>query len=268
VEGHNVTVEYRSAEGQYDRLFALAIELVARRASVIVAGDNSAAEVARPASTTIPLVFTVGADPVQLGLVASLNRPGGNITGASFLSTAVVAKMLEMLHEAVPNAAVVAALVNPANPNGEADTRQAREAARILGLQLEVLNASNDREISAAFATLTERHAGALLIVGDSFFANRPDQLATLAAQHRIPAIFVNRVFTDAGGLMSYGASLDEARRIAGLYAGRILKGEKPADLPVQQSTRVELIINMKTAKALGITFPITLLGRADEVIE
>jgi putative tryptophan/tyrosine transport system substrate-binding protein len=268
VEGQNVLVEYRWADGQYDRLPALTIDLVSRRVAVIFALDNASAQVAKPASATIPIVFAVGADPVNLGLVASLNRPGGNITGVSFLSTAVVAKMLELLHEAVPSAAIIAVLVNPGNPNGETDTREAQEAARILGLQVLVLHASNDREIDAAFATLVERRAGALLAAGDAFFGDRRDRLAALSARHAIPMIMRAPEFARAGGLMGYGANQAEAIHLAGGYVGRILKGVKPADLPVQLSTKVDLVINLKTAKALGLTIPETLLATADEVIQ
>jgi putative ABC transport system substrate-binding protein len=268
VEGQNVVIEYRWAEGQYDRLPALAIDLASRRVAVIFAADNAAAQVVRPAGATIPIVFAIGANPVKLGLVASLSRPGGNITGVSFLSTATVAKMLEMLHQAIPNATAIAALMNPTNPNGETDTRIAQEAARILGLKLHVLNASNNHEIEEAFATLVRGHVGALVVQGDSFFGGQADQLAALAARHAIPAISQSRTFAEAGGLMSYGASPADARRMAGTYTGRILKGEKPADLPVQQSTRIELVINLRTAKALGLTIPPNMLAVADEVIE
>jgi putative ABC transport system substrate-binding protein len=268
VEGQNVAIESRFAEGQYDRLPALAIELLSRRVAVIFANDLASALVIKPASTAIPIVFSMGADPVTLGLVASLNRPGGNITGVRFLSTGLVAKTLEMLHEAVPNAASIAILVNPANPNAEPETKEAQEAARILGVQLHVLHASTEREIGAAFATLVQRQAGALVIGGDTFLGNRVDQLAALAARQAIPAIYPFRIFADGGGLMSYGPSLADARRIVGTYVGRILKGEKPADLPVQQPTKFELVINLKTAKALGLTLPPTLLAIADEVIE
>jgi putative ABC transport system substrate-binding protein len=269
VDGRNVTIEYRWAEAQYDRLPALAIDLVSRRVSVIFAMGNAAAQMVKPASSSIPIVFSVGGDPVQLGLVSSINRPGGNMTGVSFITTAIVAKMLEMLHEAVPKAAIIAALVNPANPNSVSDAREAQDAARFLGLQLHVLNASTEREIDAAFATLLERRAGALVIAGDALFGSKQlDQLAALSARHAIPAIYHDRDFAVAGGLMSYGASFSDSYRISGAYVGRILKGDKAADLPVQQSTKIELTINMTTAKALGLTFPITLLGRADEVIE
>jgi putative ABC transport system substrate-binding protein len=268
VEGKDVTIEYRSAEGRADRLSALAADLVRHRVAVVYAGANASALAAKAATATIPIVFRIGGDPVKLGLVASLNRPGGNITGVSFLSTDTVAKMLEVLHGAVPNAGVIAALMNPANPNGVADTTEAQGAARALGLELQVFNASNEREIDAVFATLVERHAGALLIEGDPLFAIRMKQLIVLTARHAIPAIYQGREFPDAGGLISYGANRANASRIAGAYAGRILKGEKPADLPVQQATKVELVINLTTAKALSLTVPPTLLALADEVIE
>jgi putative tryptophan/tyrosine transport system substrate-binding protein len=268
VEGRNVAIEYRYADNQNDRLPALAADLLRRQVALIYAGDNAAALAAKAATTTIPIVFRIGGDPVGLGLVASLNRPGGNITGVSFLSTTTAAIRLQMLHEAVPKAAVIGALVNPANPKAEPDTREAQEAARKLGLQLHVLHASSDQDIDAAFATLVQRRAGALVIDGDVFFSDRLVQLAILSARHAIPAIYTSRGFPDAGGLMSYGASNIDADRLAGGYVGRILKGDKPADLPVQQAVKVELIINLKTAKTLGLTFPITLLGRADEVIE
>jgi putative ABC transport system substrate-binding protein len=203
-----------------------------------------------------------------MGLVGSLNRPGGSITGVSFLSTGTAAKRLELLHEVAPNAAVVAALINPANPQAEADTKEAQEAADVLGLQLQALNTSTQDDIDMTFATLVQRHAGALVIEGDPLFATRLKQLVVLTARHAIPAIFPGREFPDAGGLMSYGASRTDALRVAGLYSGRILKGEKPADLPVQQSTNVELIINLKTAKALGLTVPLALQASADELIE
>jgi putative ABC transport system substrate-binding protein len=268
VEGQNVAIEYRFAEGQYERLPALAADLVRRQVAAIYAGDIGSALAAKAVATTIPMVFRIGGDPVSFGLVASLNRPGGNITGVSLLSTTTTAIRLQMLHEAAPQAVIIGALMNPANPQAEPNTREAQEAARKLGLQLHVLNASSEHDIDAAFATLVQRRAEALLIDGDSFFNNRSDQLAALTARHTMPAIFTTRGFPDAGGLMSYGASNIDADRIGGVYTGRILKGDKPADLPVQQSTKVELIINLKTAKALGLTIPLTLLGRADEVIE
>jgi putative ABC transport system substrate-binding protein len=268
IEGRNVAIDYRYADFENDRLPALAADLIRRQVALIYAGDNPAALAAKAANTTIPIVFRMGGDPVSLGLVASLNRPGGNITGVSFLSTTTVAIRLQMLHEGVPKAAVIGALVNPTNPAAEPQTREAQEAARKLGLELHVLHASSDQDIDAAFATLVQRRAGALAIDGDTFFNTRMVQLAILSARHAMPAIYPTRVFPDAGGLMSYGASNIDADRLGGVYAGRILKGDKPTDLPVQQAVKVELIINMKTAKALGLTFPLTLLGRADEVIE
>jgi putative tryptophan/tyrosine transport system substrate-binding protein len=268
VEGQNVTIEFRWAEGQADRLPALAADLVGRRVAVIAALSNIAAVAARATTTTIPIIFTIGGDPVKIGLIGSLNRPSGNITGVSFLSSAVMAKMLEVLHAVVPNTAVISALVNPDNPQSEADTREAQDAARILGMQLQVLRARTEGDINKAFETLLQRNAGGLLIEGDPFFFSRLKQLVVLTARHAIPAIYQGREFPDAGGLMSYGASRTDALRLSGIYTGRILKGEKPADLAVQQSTKVELIINLGTAKALGIDVPPTLLARADEVIE
>jgi putative ABC transport system substrate-binding protein len=268
VEGQNVAVEYRWAEGQYERLPALAADLASRRVNAICATDNASAQAAKAAGSNIPIVFSVGADPVGLGLVASLVRPGGNFTGASFLSTTTAAIRLQMLHEAVPSAAIVGVFVNPSNPNAELNAREAQDAARTLGLQLHVLNVSTDRDIDAAFATLIQRRVGALAIDGDPFFTNRIELLAALTLRHAIPAIYASRVFAVVGGLMTYGGSSAEAYRLAGGYVGRVLKGDKPGDLPVQQATKIELIINMKTAKALGLTFPLTLLGRADEVIE
>jgi putative ABC transport system substrate-binding protein len=268
VEGQNVAIEYRWAEGQFDRLPALAAELVGRRATVILAGGGAAALAAKAASSTIPIVFVTGGDPVKLGLVASLARPGGNVTGVSFLTTTTAAIRLQMLHEAVPSAAVIGALIDPNSPNAEPRTRETQEAARTLGLQLHVLNTSTDRELDAAFASLIPRHVGALVIDSSSFFGARIEQLAALTLRQAMPAISDSRDFAGAGGLMTYGGSSTEANRLAGGYAGRILKGERPADLPVQQTTKVELIINLKTAKAFGITVPQLLLGRADEVIE
>jgi putative tryptophan/tyrosine transport system substrate-binding protein len=268
VEGQNVTIEYRWAEGQAERLPVLATDLVRRRVAVIATLTNVATVAAKAATTAIPIVFTIGGDPVKMGLVASLNRPGGNITGVSFLSTGTAAKRLERLHEVAPNATVVAALINPSNPQAEADTKEAQEAADVLGLQLQALNSSTQGDIDMAFATLVQRHAGALVIEGDPLFAIRLKQLVVLTARHAIPAIFPGREFPDAGGLMSYGASRTDALRVAGLYSGRILKGEKPADLPVQQSIKVELVINLKTAKALGLTVSREMQLIADDVVE
>jgi putative ABC transport system substrate-binding protein len=268
VEGQNVTIEFRWAEGQAERLPALAADLVRRRVTVIAALANIAAVAAKAATTTIPIVFTIGGDPVKIGLVDSLNRPSGNITGVSFLSSAVMAKMLEVLRGVVPNTAVIAALVNPDNPQSEADTRDAQDAARTLGMQLHVLSARTEGEINTALETLVQRNAGGLLIEGDPLFFSRMKQLVVLTARHAIPAIYQSRDFPDAGGLMSYGASRTDALRLTGVYTGRILKGEKPADLPVMQSIKFQLVINLNTAKALGIEVPHSLLARADEVIE
>jgi putative tryptophan/tyrosine transport system substrate-binding protein len=267
-EGRNVAIDYRYAEGQYDRLPALAADLVRRQVAVIYAADNAAAVTAKVATTMIPVVFRIGGDPIQLGLITSLSRPGGNLTGVSFLTTTTTAIRLQMLHEAVPNAAVMGLLVNPTNPNAEPDTQEAQEAARKLGIDLAVVRASTAQAIDAAVATLIERRAQALVIDGDSFFTDRRQQLASLTTRHALPAIFATRDLPDAGVLMSYGASNVDAERLGGVYVGRVLKGDKPADLPVQQSVKVELIINMITAKVMGITVPLALLTRADEVIE
>jgi putative ABC transport system substrate-binding protein len=268
VEGRTVAIDYQYAENQTDRLPALAADLVRRQVAVIYAGENAPALAAKAATATIPIVFRIGADPIQLGLVTSLNRPGGNVTGVTFLSTATGAIRLQMLHEAVPSATVVGLLVNPVNPNAEPDTREAQDAAHKLGLELHVVGANSAQEIDTAFASLIERRVQALVVDGDSFLAGRRQQLATLTARHAMPAISAQRDFPDIGGLMSYGASNVDADRLGGVYVGRILKGDKPADLPVQQSVKVELVINLITAKALGLNLPLTLLGRADEVIE
>jgi putative ABC transport system substrate-binding protein len=269
VEGRNVASEYRSAEDHYDRLPGLADELVQRQVAAIVAiGSPSSALAAKAVSASVPIVFNIASDPVKLGLVASLNRPGGNVTGVTTLASLLVAKQFEVLHEAVPKATVVGCLVNPANPNAETDIREAQEATRILGLELNVVNASTEQEIETDFATLAQKRAGGVVVVADAFFNSRPGQIAALAARNALPAIYSLREFAMAGGLMSYGSNLADAYRQAGIHTARILKGEKPADLPVVQATKVELVINLKTAKALGLTFPITLLGRADEVIE
>jgi putative ABC transport system substrate-binding protein len=270
VEGRDVAVEYRWAEGQNDRLPALAADLVRHGMAVIVAmGTTPGALALKAATQTIPIVFLIGPDPVEAGLVASLNRPGGNLTGVTVSNVEVIAKRLELLHELVPSAKSIAFLVNPTNSAATtAETGELQAAARVLGLDLLPLNASTPGEIEVAFANLAVRRAGAILVSGESFFASQVDQVIALAARHAVPAIYGNRAFTAAGGLMSYGTNSRDSDRQVGVYTGRILKGEKPADLPVQQATRVELAINMKTAKALGLTFPITLLGRADEVIE
>jgi len=270
LEGRNVAIQYHWAQGKNDRLPALAADLVRRQVTVIVAaGGTPSTLAAKTATTTIPIVFYVGVDPVEIGLVASLARPGGNLTGVSGLSVELVRKRLELLHELIPTATNVALLVNPTNPTlADATSKDMQSAAHTVGLQVHTLHASTEREIDTAFATLVQLRAGALVIGPDAFFASRNEQLAALALRHAVPTIYEYRAFAAAGGLMSYGGSVVDAFRQVGVYTGRILKGEKPADLPVQQFARVELIINMKTAKMLGITFPNSLLGRADEVIE
>ena len=268
VEGHNVAIEYRWAEGHYDRLPALAADLVRREVAVIVTGGTPPAFAAKAATSTIPIVINVGIDPVQIGLVASLNRPGGNVTGLAVLTVELAAKQLEVLHELLRTSAAVALLVNPTNPLTEPETKVVRDAARSLGLQLHVLDASTESEIDAAFGKLVELRAGALVVSVDAFLNSQRAQIVALAARHAVPAIYGVREFAIAGGLMSYGTDLADDYRQVGIYAGKILKGAKPADLPVQQVARVEFVINLKTAKTLGLTFPITLLGRADEVIE
>jgi len=268
VEGRNVAIEYHWAHGQYDRLPALAADLVRRQVTVIATSGNASALAAKTATATIPIVFLTGVDPVQAGLVASLSRPGGNLTGVTSLGVELGPKRLELLHELVPAATTIAILVNPANRSAEIQVRDIQAAARTLGLELHIVQASTEREIDAAFAALTRLRAGALVISPEAFFNSRSEQLAALTVRHAVPAIYTYREFAAAGGLMSYGGSITDSYRQAGVYMGRILKGEKPADLPVQQSAKVELIINMKTAKALGLTVPFALLGRADEVIE
>jgi putative ABC transport system substrate-binding protein len=269
VEGQNVEVEYRWAEGQNNRLPVLAAELVHRQVAVIMAGGTPSAMAAKAATASIPIVFEVAVDPVEVGLVASLNRPGGNVTGVTNLNVEVGPKRLELLHELLPTATIIAVLENPASPNiAEPFLRTLQPAARALGLQLPVLHASTDHDFDAVFATLVQLRAGALVIMPDLFFNARHEQLAALALRHALPTIAQYRPFVAAGGLMSYGANVTDNYRLVGIHVGRILKGDKPADLPVVQSTKVELIINLKTAKALDITFPLALLGRADEVIE
>jgi putative tryptophan/tyrosine transport system substrate-binding protein len=268
IEGQNVAIEYRWAEGQYDRLPAQAADLVGRRVTVIAATSTPAILVASKATTTIPIVFTSGDDPVRLGLVASLARPGGNVTGAVHLEVELTPKRLELLHELAPAARVIAILVNPTNRNAESQSRDLQMAARALGLQAHVLHARSERDFDPVFANLLELKAGALAIGSDPVFTNRNEQLAALTVRHSVPAVYEWREFAAAGGLMSYGGSIADSYRLAGVYTGRILKGEKPADLPVQQSTKIELVVNLKTAKAIGITIPQTLLARADEVIE
>ena len=269
VEGHNVALEYRWAEGQYDRLPALARDLVRRQVSVIAATSTPAAITARAATTTIPIVFTTSSDPVELGLVASLSRPSGNVTGATQLNIEVTPKRLEILHELLPTANVFALLVNPTNPYTEILSRNLQAAARSLGLQLHILQASTEHDFDAVFATLVKLRSDGLVIGGgEVFLDSRHGQLAALALRHAVPTIYQGRDFALAGGLMSYGGSTMDSYRVVGAYAGRILKGEKPADLPVQQTTKVELVINLKTARALGLEVPPTLLALADEVIE
>jgi putative ABC transport system substrate-binding protein len=268
VEGRNVAIEYRWAEGQYDRLPALAAELVRRQVTVIVATSTSSVLAARAATTTIPIVFFVAADPVELGLVTSLSRPGGNLTGVVTLNVELTAKRLELLRELVPTANLIALLVNPTDPNAETTLKSLRAVVRDLGLQLHVLRASTEREIDDAFAVLSQLKAGGVVIGPDTFFNTRSEQLGALASRHRVAAIYQYRAFASAGGLMSYSGDIAESHRLVGGYTARILKGEKPADLPVQQATKVELIINLKTAKTLGLTMPTALLVRADEVIE
>jgi putative tryptophan/tyrosine transport system substrate-binding protein len=269
IEGRDATIEYRWAEYQTERLPKLASELVSRRINVLAAPGNTAAALAAKASTTtIPIVFFVGGDPVQLGLVASLNRPGGNITGVTNLTVEVGPKRLQLLHELMPAATVFALIVNPDSPLAQIESRDLLQTARGLGLELHVVQAISERDFDGVFSSLVQLHAAAVLIATDGLFNARSDQLAMLALRHAIPAISSNPVFAAAGGLISYGSSDTEPFRLAGVYTGRILKGEKPSDLPVQQSTKIELKINLRTAKALGLTVPPALLARADEVLE
>jgi putative ABC transport system substrate-binding protein len=269
VEGQNVTVEYHWLEGQLDRLPSLMNDLVRRRVAVIATPSSPATLAAKAATTTIPIVFGVAEDPVKLGLVASLARPGGDATGINFFFTEVLAKRLGLLHDLVPKAVRIAVLVNPANaPNAEATLREIPEAARALGLQIQILNASTSREIEAAFATLVRDRADALFLAPDAFFVSRRVQFVTLTARHGIPAAYASREEAEAGGLMSYGTAILDMYRQVGVYTGQILKGAKPADLPVVQSTKFEFVINMQTARALGIEVPNSLQLLADEVID
>jgi ABC-type uncharacterized transport system substrate-binding protein len=269
VEGQNVTVDYRWAEEHYDRLPEMATDLVNRHVAVIVATSTPAALAAKAATTTVPIIFETAADPVKLGFVASLNRPGGNVTGVTQLGEEVLPKRLELLHELLPSARVMALLINPADPVlAEPQTRVVLSAAKTFGLELHVLRASTERDFDAVFAKLIELRAGGLVIGGSNVFTGHIDQLAALTVRHAVPAIYQRREFAGAGGLMSYGSSISDTHRIVGLYTGRILKGDNPANLPVQQASKVELYINFKTAKAFGLTVPLPLLGRADEVIE
>lgn len=268
VEGRNVKIEYRSADGQYDRLPALAADLVRRQVSVIAATGTPTGLPAKAATSTIPIVFVTGSDPVEQGLVTSLSRPGGNLTGATMLAVQLGQKRLELLHELVPSATLIAVLLNPTGPNYAAVSRDLQAAARKLGLPIHLLHASTVPELEAAFATMGELHADALIIGTDTFYNSQSVRLAELALSYRLPAMYQYREFAAAGGLVSYSGSITDAYRVAGVYAGRILKGEKIADLPVQQATKVELFVNRKTAKALGLNVPLSTLGLANEVIE
>jgi putative tryptophan/tyrosine transport system substrate-binding protein len=268
IEGKNVSIEFRWAEGRYDRLQAMAVDLVRRQVAVIVAtGGGRSVLAAKAATSTIPIVFTLGNDPVRLGLIASVNRPGGNITGVSILTLELAAKRLEVLHALVPKADVIALLSNPDNPQLEPEARVTQDAARGLGLQVLVLTARNEEEIAAAFAKIAQAHAGALLVGSDALLEARRDQLMSLAARYAMPTLYSETDIVAEGGLASYGANFNEAYREAGVYAGKILNGANPAELPVLQPSSVELAINVKTAKALGLTVPQALLLRADEVI-
>jgi ABC-type uncharacterized transport system substrate-binding protein len=268
-EGKNLIIEYRWAEGHNDRLPSLAADLVRRQAAVIVTSTTPSALALKAATAVLPIVFFVAGDPVALGLVASLNRPGGNLTGTTTLTLEVGSKWLQLLHEMVPTANSFALLLNPTSPNlAETQSRDLHAAARTLGLNIHVLQASTDRDLEAIFAKLIQSQAGGLVISSDSFFFTRSEQLATLAGRYAMPTIFGFREFPVAGGLMSYGGNIADSHRWLGVYTGRILKGEKPADLPVQQATKIDLIINLKTAKALGLSVPPALLLRADELIE
>jgi putative ABC transport system substrate-binding protein len=269
VDGRNVTIEYRWADGRSDRLPAMAADLVQRQVAVIAATSTPAALAAKASTTTVPIVFETGADPVRLGLVANLNRPGGNVTGVTNLIVEVAPKRLQMLHELVPMATSIALLINPSEPTAaETQSRDVLSAARNLGLELHVLNASSESDLDGVFAEVTKMRVGGLVIGGSPFFTSRTKQLGALALRHAVPTVYSYREFAMAGGLLSYGADIADAYHLVGNYTGRILKGDKPGDLPVQQATKVELYINLKTAKALGVNVPNTLIGRADEVIE
>ena len=269
VEGRNVAIEYRWAENRNDRLPAMVADLVRRQVSVIAATSTPAALAAKAATTTIPIVFEIGSDPIQLGLVGGLSRPGGNITGVTQLVQEVTPKMLELLHELLPAAHVMALLVNPTVPaHAQTYTSEVLAAAHSLGLELHVLNASSERDFDGVFARLSELRAGGLVIGAEALFTSHSEQLAALAAHYGVPTIYKGREFAAAGGLMSYGSDITGSWRLAGIYTGRVLKGEKPADLPVQQATKIELYINLKSAKALGITVPLPVSGRADDVFE
>jgi putative ABC transport system substrate-binding protein len=269
VEGHNIAIEYRWAEGQYDRLPQQALELVDRGVAVIIlVGGGPTIATAKAATATIPIVFVMGDDPVKSGAVAALNRPGGNATGVSLLTVAMEAKRLQLVHELVPNVSLVATIVNPNNPQAAEQLQELQAAARTLGVEVEIFKAGSPSEIDTAFASLVGRRAGALLVAADAFFNTRKEQFVVLSGRHALPTIFHLREFTAAGGLMSYGPSLADAYRQEGIYAGRILKGEKPTDLPVELPTKFDLAVNLKTAKALGLELSPTFIARADEVIE
>jgi putative ABC transport system substrate-binding protein len=267
VEGRNVKIEYRRSEGDYDRLRSLAAELVSRDVAVIVAIDVPSAFAAKAATRTIPIVFAIGADPVKLGLVDSFKRPGGNLTGVSTFMSVLGPKCVELLHELLPSVRTIALLGNPGNPNFQADMLDIRAAADALKQRVEVLTASTESDVEAAFATMVQHRVGALIVIPDPFFFSWRERLVELAARHTMPAIYPSRVFADLGGLISYGGSALDNQQV-GIYVGKILKGAEPANLPIQQSTKVELVINVKTSKALGLTVPPSLLVRADEVIE
>ena len=269
VEGQNVAIEYRWAEGQYDRLPALAADLAGRQVSVIVAvAGNAPALAAKAATTSIPIVFVSGGDPVSAGLVASLNRPGGNVTGVSWIATALVPKQLELLRRSVGNVALIGALVNPSYPDHDLQLRELQQGADAIGQEIKIVQAASAHDIDTAFVSLVQMSANALIVANDPFFVNRRDQIVALAAKHRMPAMYFSREFVTGGGLLSYGASLVEAARQGGIYAGKILRGEKAADLPVMQSTKFEFTVNLKTAKVLSLEIPPTVLALADEVIE
>jgi putative tryptophan/tyrosine transport system substrate-binding protein len=269
VDGQNVAIEYRWAEGKNDRLPAMVADLVHRQVAVIAATSTPAALAAKAATTTIPIVVETGGDPIRLGLVPSLSRPGGNVTGVTQTNVETTPKRLQLLHELVPTASIVALLINPTDPAiAETTTKDVQAAARALGLELHVLTASTESDLDGVFPKLTQLRAGGLVIGSGTFFTGRSEQLGALTVRHTVPAVYDKREFALAGGLMSYGSDIRESYHLAGVYTGRILKGEKPANLPVQQATKVELLINLKTAKALGLNVPNTLIGRADEVIE